>query len=234
MAAENTAEKLLQIARGYLGSTDGDFFIRKYNGNTGAGIPLGSAWCAIFVSCVARMAGVPVREIPDFHGCITGTRKFKNFSRWKDPASYTPKPGDVIIFDWNPAGNDGQDHTGFVEAVKNGRVYTIEGNAGSGICMKRDYPLDSAAIDGYGVPQYAVQETEDTQGEPEMTKEDVQKIIAEYEAQKEQRTVSVWAKEAWEQAVAAKLLDGTAPRGPLTREQAALVLSRAGLLEKRT
>lgn len=219
-----TAEHVLGIARGYLGTQDGDYFIEKYNQSTGAGIPKGSAWCAIFVSCVARMGGVPLREIPDFHGCITGTRKFKNLGRWQAPADHAPAPGNIILFDWNPAEGDGQDHTGFVEKVKEGRVYTIEGNAGSGICMRRNYPLDSPVIDGYGVPQYTTEEknTEET----EMTKEDVKRIIAEYEGEKAKKQVSEWAEAAWEQAVQAKLLDGTAPRSPLTREQAALVLHR--------
>lgn len=38
--------------------------------------------------------------------------------------------------------------------------------------------------------------------------------------------VSGWAGEAWEWAKESGLLDGTAPRAPLTREQAAAVLSR--------
>lgn len=195
MTAAGTAEKVLALARSYLGTVDGDFFIRKYNMNTGAGIPLGSAWCAIFVSYIARMAQVPIREIPDFHGCVAGTRKFKNFGRWQDPVGYSPKPGDVILFDWNPQGNDGQDHTGFVERTENGRVYTIEGNAGNGLCMRRDYPLTSGAISGYGVPRYAAQKTETE--EADMTKDEVLKIITEYEAEKEKKNVSSWAQEAW-------------------------------------
>lgn len=39
-----------------------------------------------------------------------------------------------------------------------------------------------------------------------------------------------WAKEAWEKAVALGIFDGTNPQGNLTREQAAVVLDRLGLL----
>ena len=43
-----------------------------------------------------------------------------------------PAPGMIIFFDWNDEnGQDGlSDHTGIVEKVENGRVYTIEGNSG--------------------------------------------------------------------------------------------------------
>ena len=43
---------------------------------------------------------------------------------------------------------------------------------------------------------------------------------------------SDWARESWEKAVALGVFDGTDPRGPLTREQAAVVLDRLGLLER--
>ena len=41
---------------------------------------------------------------------------------------------------------------------------------------------------------------------------------------------SIWAETAWYKAVGKGLFDGTAPQGPLTREQAAVVLDRLGLL----
>jgi hypothetical protein len=61
-----------------------------------------------------------------------------------------PQPGDQIFFgtDW-----DHVDHTGLVVAVKNGRVYTIEGNT-SDSCRQRSYPVGHYQILGYGVPDY--------------------------------------------------------------------------------
>jgi len=43
--------------------------------------------------------------------------------------------------------------------------------------------------------------------------------------------VSDWAKKAWDKAVAKKVLDGTNPRGTVTREMLAVVLDNLGLLE---
>ncbi|MBM6925772.1 N-acetylmuramoyl-L-alanine amidase [Pseudoflavonifractor phocaeensis] len=42
---------------------------------------------------------------------------------------------------------------------------------------------------------------------------------------------SEWAQEAWQKAANLGIFDGTDPQGPMTREQAALVLDRLGLLE---
>ena len=41
---------------------------------------------------------------------------------------------------------------------------------------------------------------------------------------------SIWAETAWYKAVQKGLFDGTSPQGPLTREQAAVVFDRLGLL----
>lgn len=65
--------------------------------------------------------------------------------------------GDIIFFDWIDAEtgirNGIADHTGIVEKVENGRVYTIEGNT-SDTCARRDYDIMSLDILGYGTPMY--------------------------------------------------------------------------------
>lgn len=43
---------------------------------------------------------------------------------------------------------------------------------------------------------------------------------------------SFWAKDAWEKATKMKIVDGTNPKEPLTREQAAVILDRLKLLEE--
>lgn len=55
----------------------------------------------------------------------------------------------IIFFDWD--GNGVSDHTGIVEKVENGRVYTIEGNTADS-CRERNYPLGYFEILGYGIP----------------------------------------------------------------------------------
>ena len=67
--------------------------------------------------------------------------------------------GMIIFFDWDsPDGESGpqdglSDHTGIVQKVENGIVYTVEGNSGDSVRQKQ-YSVGYYEILGYGVPQY--------------------------------------------------------------------------------
>lgn len=54
----------------------------------------------------------------------------------------------------NPGPQDGEsDHTGIVQKVENGKVYTVEGNSGDSVRL-REYSIGYYEILGYGVPAY--------------------------------------------------------------------------------
>ena len=55
--------------------------------------------------------------------------------------------------------------------------------------------------------------------------------MATYNKKLSEKTVSDWAKEAWARASDKGLFDGTRPHAPLTRQEAAVLLDRMGLLE---
>ena len=64
----------------------------------------------------------------------------------------------IIFFDWDNKGSSGpqdgeSDHTGIVERVENGVVYTVEGISGDA-CRENHYPVGYYEILGYGVPAY--------------------------------------------------------------------------------
>ncbi len=69
--------------------------------------------------------------------------------------------------------------------------------------------------------------------EETMTQEQFNSMMDTYLAQLRAQEVSDWGEAAWKKAMAAGVFDGTAPQASLTREQAALVLDRLGLLEGR-
>ena len=69
--------------------------------------------------------------------------------------------------------------------------------------------------------------------EDTMTQEQFNSMMDTYLAQLREQKVSDWGKAAWNKATTSGIFDGTAPQAPLTREQAALVLDRLGLLEGR-
>lgn len=55
-------------------------------------------------------------------------------------------------------------------------------------------------------------------------------LMDEYDKQLAAKEVSEWAREAWDKAVQAGILDGTKPRAPVTREQLAVILDRLNIL----
>lgn len=66
--------------------------------------------------------------------------------------------------------------------------------------------------------------------EESMQAKEVLKILEESEAERAAKAASPWAEDAWNKATEKGLFDGTAPQRPLTRQEAALVLERLGLL----
>ena len=116
-------------------------------------------WCACFVSWCADQCGyIKNGVIPKYAGCVNGVQWFKDRGQWMDNTA-EPAPGMIVFFDWdNPDGSsgpqDGQsDHTGIVEKVEDGRIWTIEGNSGDS-CREKSYPIGYFEILGYGTPAY--------------------------------------------------------------------------------
>ena len=112
-------------------------------------------WCACFVSWCANECGyIETGVIPKYAGCVNGVQWFKDRGQWMD-GSAEPAPGMIIFFDWDDEnGQDGlSDHTGIVEKVENGRVYTIEGNSGDSV-RQNSYPVGHYEVLGYGCPDF--------------------------------------------------------------------------------
>ena len=112
-------------------------------------------WCACFVSWCANECGyIDSGVIPKYALCSDGVNWFKDRGQWADNTA-EPTAGQIIFFDWiDENGQDGvSDHTGIVEKVENGIVYTIEGNSGD-TCRQKQYPVGYYEILGYGIPAY--------------------------------------------------------------------------------
>lgn len=140
---------IVDVARSQLGNIGGQPYWSWF------GFGSRVEWCACFVSWCANECGyIENGIIPKYAYCPTGADWFKDRGQWAE-RDITPEPGMIIFFDWARGGRqDGEtDHTGIVEKVENGRVYTIEGNSGNA-CRERSYPLGWYEIYGYGVPQY--------------------------------------------------------------------------------
>ena len=114
----------------------------------------GFAWCDVFVdylfvTCFGTDVGRQMVCQPYNSagaGCLYSAQYYKNAGRWTNQ----PQAGHQIFFS---QGSEHYVHTGIVESVEDGVVYTIEGNTSDQVA-RRSYSVSSGSIDGYGVPKW--------------------------------------------------------------------------------
>lgn len=217
----NYPEDVLAIAKSQLGyqeseknyTVDGD---GNKKGYTRYGAWYGDAygdWCAMFASFCLHYA-----EVEDFPLEASSPRwvellQKEEYNRYRSATEYTPKPGDVIFFDWD--GDEGADHVGLVAeltetAAESTKVITIEGNSGNRV-QYVTYEADDERILGYGeLPLHGSRKTLVYEGEdytvqvsftkkaaiPENAELSVRELTGEeYEASREQAKEAMGAEE---------------------------------------
>lgn len=160
--AVNYREAIVYMAMSQIGNeapNGDDKYIEFYNNVAGTSFGVNTtAWCAIFVSYCARHVGVPTSVIPNFAHCTTSRNSFwRPRNRWKTK-SYTPKPGDLIYFDWAGSDVGDCDHVGIVVKVDSKYIYSVEGNTKGGETTYgvryKQYPIGWSQIAGFGIPDY--------------------------------------------------------------------------------
>src|SRR4051812_16589277 len=131
---------MVQIAQGEVGQAESppgsnnSPRIAQYRSAT-AGNPGVGPWCAYFTSWVAHEAGAPVGPNGSGFGSVDALYSWAQQAHKALPASATPQPGDLIVWD---------EHIGIVESVgPNGTVNTIEGNSSDKV-TRRQHPAGSA------------------------------------------------------------------------------------------
>lgn len=121
----------------------------------------GQAWCDMFLDwCFVKAYGVTTASklLGGFSAYTpTSAEYFKRMGRWH---TENPQSCDVIFF----KNSKRIHHTGLVDKVAGGRVYTVEGNTSSAsgvienggeVCYK-SYDLNDPKIAGYGRPDYSI------------------------------------------------------------------------------
>lgn len=123
-----------------------EWYIRSYKDNPGWNQY--TPWCACFLSWGAEQQPGETfdGDPPRFAKVDDGMKLFRD-DQWRD-SSATPIPGDYVFFDWD--GDRDPDHVGAVLCVKDGYLYTIEGNSGGKVAVNC-YPKNDPRIMGYGV-----------------------------------------------------------------------------------
>ena len=166
MNEKDLRQTVLALAGRYLGAKTDDqaqhILIDAYNSFFVGHYPRGyklkytDAWCQPFVEAIAIMSNL-ADLFPAECGCQEALNLAKQAGTYRD-LTYTPQPADVIYFDRNPDG--WSDHTGFVKEVKDGKIYTIEGNAQGDECRENVYDKTDVIICGYVAPDYASKVTD--------------------------------------------------------------------------
>ena len=175
---KRTVKNLLDIARGQIGYCEkaSNSNLDSFSGNAGSNnytkyardlanagyyqaSKQGYEWCDMFVDwCFLQLCDkdpVKAQQMifqtgPYGAGCECSANYYKNFNR----LFYSnPQPGDQIFF-------GDYDHTGIVEAVENGYIITIEGNAGNMVKRLR-YSLNDSWVTAFGRPEFEAADAED-------------------------------------------------------------------------
>ena len=160
-----TAKTILDKARSWLGRNEYDSSHKPIIDIYNAHKPLARSykvkytdqWCdtcvsALFIDCdaVDLIGGTEC-------GVEEHVKKFKNAGIWIEDGTITPKPGDIIVFNWDTKTqpNDGySDHIGIVESVSGNKITTIEGNYKDSVA-RRTLSVGNGQIRGYARPKYA-------------------------------------------------------------------------------
>lgn len=173
----------------------------------------GYAWCDIFVDwCFIKTFGLETamkmtnQTIGGYGaGCTCSANYYKEVGRF---VTDNPQPGDQIFF---TNGNE-MGHTGIVEKVANGRVYTIEGNtlsnagvvANGGAVREKSYSLNYTKIGGYGRPDYSLVQEEDEDMDINKFKE----LWNEMRKELQDNDSGVWSEKARQWAIETGLIAG--------------------------
>src|SRR5699024_10394545 len=153
-------KSVLNTAKSYVGTQQGDGkhkdLIEQYNAvkpiPVGYPMKVTDDWCAAFVTVIGDQTNTS-----KYIGRECGVQRFiaifKNKGIWRGLAQ--PLPGDIVVFDWQK--NGWADHIGFVEAVKDNKITTIEGNTSRHVA-RRTYAWNDWRIAGYARPKYPISE----------------------------------------------------------------------------
>ena len=126
------AAAMLSVAQAEVGTVEGSARANSYGSSVGISLSTNNyAWCAVFVSWVARQTGATTYRNSYVSGWVNKARA----GLYHLSVVSTPRPGDIVAFDWNGGSNfnDGNEHIGIVRTTtgSTSSFTTVEGNTGN-------------------------------------------------------------------------------------------------------
>ena len=164
MSGQAIRERVVAEARKLLGIKEGTAEHKKivdgYNSQTklprGYKLQYDDAWCAGFVSFLGIELGISHVILPEV-GCGPMIELYKKAGRWEERDDYVPRPGDLVMYDWQAQSGEctgAPDHVGMVESVKGKTITVIEGNYDNSV-KRREICVEYVKVRGYCLPDYA-------------------------------------------------------------------------------
>ncbi|MGW2823674.1 peptidoglycan-binding protein [Streptomyces sp. NPDC001443] len=120
--------RMLEVAEAEVGTIQGSARANSYGSAVGMSKSTNKyAWCATFVSWVAKQTGATTFNDTYVSGWVNKARAGQRHLS----VTTDPQPGDIVAYDWN-GGSDftgGEEHIGIVRTVSGGSSFTaVEGN----------------------------------------------------------------------------------------------------------
>lgn len=172
MSEQEIRQKVVDQAKSWLGRKESNGthkeIIDAYNAHTprarGYKVKYTDEWCATYVSAVAIKCGL-TDIMPTECSCSKMIELHKKLGQWMETDSYTPKIGDIIMYDWEDSGkgeNRNQpNHVGIVVAISGKNMTIIEGNKNEAVAY-RTVAVNGKYIRGYCLPNYKSKATAST------------------------------------------------------------------------
>ena len=164
MTEDAIRQRVVDTALAYLGVREGTAehkgIVNLYNSQSkpprGYLLKDTDAWCAAFASVVGIVLGISHIILPEC-SCGKMIELYKAAGRWEERDDYVPRPGDLVMYDWQAQSGEctgAPDHVGLVEKVEGKTITVIEGNYDNRV-KRRDICVEYIKVRGYCLPDYA-------------------------------------------------------------------------------
>ena len=141
------------------GTVEHKRIVDTYNGQgklpRGYKLQYDDAWCAGFVSFLGIVLGISHIILPEV-GCGPMIELYRKAGRWEEWDAFVPRPGDLIMYDWNAKKGEctgAPDHVGMVEKVEGKTITVIEGNYEDQV-QRRTICVEHINTRGFCLPGY--------------------------------------------------------------------------------
>ena len=157
-------ERVVKEAIGLLGIQEGTIehqrmIVDVYNSlpklPRGVALTPEMAWCAATMSVIGINLGITDVILPEM-SCTKMIELYKARGRWMEADDYVPKPGDLVMYDWDAKKGEctgAPDHVGMVVRINGNNIRVFEGNYDNKT-KYRDICVEYIKVRGYCLPDY--------------------------------------------------------------------------------